>query len=213
MSSRSARIVRGSVAALISTFLAAFSHVVAGGGGPGAVGLTLALTFSVLVCIALTGKTLSRLRLGLAVILSQLMFHALFTVGGTISPPAALSGPHVMSAMHGMDHGLAALLATTGNLSATSPMAPLLSWMFLAHVLAAVSTIVVLRRGEKAFWGLASWALIQIRVAARLSAPGPVLLSGPHRAAVESEPAFLVGLGTFRRSIRRRGPPATLFCV
>lgn len=211
MSSRSARLARGSVAALISTFLAALSHVVAGGGGPGTVGLTVALTFSALVCIALAGKTLSTLRLGLAVVLSQLMFHALFTVGGTISPPMAFTG------MSGMDHGataLAATAATTGNLTGTSPMAPVLSWMFLAHVLAAVATVVVLRRGEKAFWGLTVWALIRIRVATRLSSsPHPVLLSATRGAAVDSAPALFSDLGTFRRSIRRRGPPAPLISI
>lgn len=216
MSSRAARIGRGSVAALVSTFVAALSHVVAGGGGPGVIGLTLALTFSTLACIALAGRRLSTPRLSLAVILSQLMFHTLFTVGGAISTPSGLTG---MSGMAGMNHGALSGPLTTatttlptagGALAATDSAPTFFSWMLLAHVLAAVATIAMLRRGEKTFWSLASWAKLRIRAVAHAGIPTLAPLPAFRQTAVGSEPAHLADLGSIRRSIRRRGPPAFL---
>jgi hypothetical protein len=207
VSSWRARIARGSVAALISTFLAALSHVAADGTGPGVVGFALSAAFALLACITLTGKTLSTLRLSLAVVMSQLMFHALFSVGASIYPPTALSNMQGMSLIQGMADGSTAL-------SAVHPMASHLGLMFLAHVLAATATIVVLRRGEETFWGISSWALMRIRAATRLSlSPRPIIIAATHSAEiVESRPSFVADLATFGNSIRRRGPPATLFC-
>jgi hypothetical protein len=208
VSSRWARIARGCVAALISTFLAALSHVVVDGGGPGVGGLALAAAFAVLVCITLAGKTLSTRRLALAVIMSQLMFHALFSVGASISPPTTLSNMDGMSSIQGMADGPTAL----NDLSA---VAWPLGWMFLAHVLAVVATIAVLRRGEETFWALSSWALIRIRAVTRSGLSShPVLLDGTRSspAIIESRPSFVADLAPFGKSIRRRGPPATLVC-
>lgn len=142
MTGRGVRLLRGLVAAGVATFLAASSHVLAGGPPPDAAIALLSLALSGLVCTALAGRSLSLWRLSAAVVLSQAVFHGLFSLGTSPHSPVAAGSSsghsghsaHIMldpaTAMDGMDH--------------SSPV------MWVGHAIAAVLTIAALRHGEVA---------------------------------------------------------------
>ena len=79
--SRSTRVIRAWVAASIATFVALFWHVAAGGAMPHWLGIAVPWVLSLAVCTVLVGRALSLLRLSVAVVLSQLLFHLLFVLG------------------------------------------------------------------------------------------------------------------------------------
>lgn len=215
MNTRSARVLRGLSAASVAVFVAALSHAAGGGGAPGTVGLVLALAFSALVCTALAGRTLSLVRLSVSVIISQVILHTLFTVGA----PSGDGGAVTMSTM---DHHGAVVVSiagpaasAAGPAAAIDPAASLLavvaaqlcSGMWIAHLVAALVTILALRRGESAFWGLLLLAGLRFRrlVRALFVEPRPVLR--PDRSTVVRVPDRLRDLGVFLGGLRHRGPP------
>lgn len=63
MTTRWARFARGWIAAIVSLFVAACSHSLAGGSLPAAAGIALSLAFSGATGVLLAGKTLSLARL------------------------------------------------------------------------------------------------------------------------------------------------------
>ena len=111
MSSRGARVVRGFAAASVATLVAALFHVAGGGLAPSALALTLSLVFSSLGSIALVGKRVAAWRLTLSVLVSQFLFHALFT----LSPSATFSGMPADGHLHAGMH----LTLVPGSTSAT----------------------------------------------------------------------------------------------
>jgi hypothetical protein len=134
------RLLRGLAAAVAATSLAAFSHVAAGGPSPDGAIVVLSLALSGLVCTALAGRSLSLWRLSTSVVLSQSLFHGLFSLGSSThatapTPMSAGHAGHTAQAM--MDHATA-----TGGMDHSSPV------MWLGHAIAAVLTIAVLRHGE-----------------------------------------------------------------
>ncbi|TIH35563.1 hypothetical protein [Subtercola vilae] len=211
MTSRAARVLRGLISAGVSVFVAALSHVAAGGMAPGTVGLALALAVSSLVCVALAGKRLSLPRLALSVAFSQVALHLLFTVGAgsaALSPSEPMTGE-----MAGMSHGSALVsmlfdqsAAGAASIGAGSAMQPC-SWMWLAHAVAALVTIVALRRGELAFWGLYNSAALRVRRFRQLVFVEPATPDAravPHGTRAPDHP---LDLGVFLGSLRHRGPP------
>lgn len=150
MDTRWARLARGWVTAVVSVVVAAVSHVAGGGALPGSLGAVLALTFAGLASVALAGKTLSRLRLSASVMVSQFAFHALFGLGAG-SAPMSMNDPG-----SGHQHGtmMVGMTAPAGSPQAMNVDTS----MWLAHAVAAVITIVLLRRGERAFWALLALA-------------------------------------------------------
>lgn len=198
MSTRWARFVRGWLAATFATLIAAASHAAAGGIPPTLVSIALALAFSGVACVLLTGRTLSLARTGIAVVGSQLAFHLVFsTMGGVTVAAVASTGPHV--------HGVASLAHTAGATHHTDP------GMWLAHAAAALLTIVVLRRGEAAFWGMRDTALRFLRTILPTTPRMPVVLT---RATVTASPARVFAPRLFdllRGSLQHRGPPARAF--
>ena len=200
MGTRWARFARGLLAALASTAVAGLSHALAGGGAPSTLSIAIALAFSALVCVALTGRRLSAARMSVAVVLSQFAFHGVFSTIG-VAPS------HAPAALEGAAHG-AHSAASIGLLVAPETGHHTSGWMWLAHALAAVATIVVLRRGEAAFWGMRDAAL---RFLATVFTVSPVLSIEPPAAPVVARVAaprhfeFLLG------SLQHRGPPALSF--
>lgn len=103
MSARWARVNRGLGAAVLSTFVAALFHVAGGGAVPSSLAITVSLTFSSLACIALAGHRLRLWSLTISVVLSQLAFHALFSLGqGVQAGSSAIAGTTAMSGSSGM---------------------------------------------------------------------------------------------------------------
>jgi hypothetical protein len=184
MDSRWARLARGFSAAGFATFVAAFSHTVAGGTTPSAYGILASLVLSAVVCTLLAGRTLSFVRLAVSVAVSQTLFHGLFSSVGTPVPVA-----HDMAAM-----AIAPPLHehSTGG-------------MWLAHVAAGFITFVAFRYAEAAFWGLAGTARLFLARLARLAFAAPVPLRRsvalPERTVLPADLAVLLS------SMRHRGPP------
>lgn len=197
MATRWARFVRGWLTAVVAVLVAALSHVAAGGHAPAPVSIALALAFAGMVSVALAGKKLSLVRLSLSVAFSQILFHLLFGLGG---PAGSMT-----VAGH---HGSAAVIVGAAS---ASPISPAMGWMWLAHALAAVVTIVALRRGERTFWALvelARTALVAVLIALGIVLP-PLravrLGAALHRVFVPFDLAVLLS------PMRHRGPPLAGF--
>jgi hypothetical protein len=131
------RVARGAIAAGLSTFVALLSHVVGGGIVPAVEGVAVPLVLSLAVCTVLAGHRLSLPRLAGSVVVSQLLFHALFVLG---SPTGVTATDGTASA-----HAHSVVLDSTAVHGHTDGPA-----MWWAHAFAALITIVALRRGERA---------------------------------------------------------------
>lgn len=129
------RVARGTVAAVVSLFIAAFSHSLAGGSLPGVVGISLCVTFSVIACTALVGRRMPLTRLAASIAVSQAMYHWLFGALGSTAVATAEPLGHIHHAP--IDFSLLTMSAHThGD-------------MLLAHIAAAVATFAVLAFGER----------------------------------------------------------------
>lgn len=203
MTTRWARFARGWIVAGFSTFVAALSHTLGGGAVPGVLAVVVSLAFAAIVSIGLSGRTLSTWRLTVAVLVSQLIFHGLFSFGGA---GGRLAGTDAMAG-HAHDAGSTVLLmpadAAAGSMAADHG-----ALMILAHVVAAVVTVLALRFGERAFWGLFTTARVALHAIVRAlvlvpiahpaaSAPFMPRLPPRHRLALLS-------------TMRHRGPPVCL---
>ena len=117
--------------------------------------VALCLALSAPVCMLLAGLRLPGLGLTLSVAVSQLLFHGLFSVSGSMSAAvdhtshaghlgAASDGPElVLSATGAMVHDHAALEALGVSSSSAAWLMPVL------HAAAGIVTVLVLRHGEK----------------------------------------------------------------
>jgi hypothetical protein len=141
MAPRWTRFVRGWLTAGFSVVVAAFSHVAGGGAEPGTLGVVLALAFSVPLCIALTGRRASLLRLAVSVAASQLAFHLLFSLGAAAGSGASSVGGHHSPLV--VTAGASDVLAAPGG----HHMAMAGGLMWAAHAAAALVTVVGLRWG------------------------------------------------------------------
>lgn len=193
--SRAPRVARGAAAASVATFVALLSHVSSGGDVPGLFGLVVPLALSFVVCTALAGRRLSLPRLGVAVAVSQMLFHTLFVLGSF--RPGAL----------GHDHGSPLLLSGDPSTAVVTADAA----MWAGHLVAALATTALLHRGERTVGALralagrcVAWVRARARIAAVSVAPAPA--RRVHAAivvVVASVPAAVVA------STPRRGPPLT----
>ena len=202
MQTRRARTARGVVAAVAATATAAASHTLAGAEAPAPAILALATAFAAVVCVLLSGRTLSLARLAVAVLLSQLAYHSLFLVtgiGGDVSVVGATAGGH----FHGS--GTVELVAGGAGGAGHSAHTPL---MLVSHLVAALVTVAALRHAERVFWTLGTAVLrVVVRLVARASALlEPLAASVAVLGAVE--PSAPRALDAVLRTLRHRGPPA-----
>lgn len=185
MSSRWARFARGWLAASFSVFVAALAHVAGGGHVPGALAVVLSLAFAGMVAVPLAGRTVSMLRLSIAVAFAQTVFHTLFALGGGIT--VSQLGHHGPITIGGaVEHGHEGMLP--------------------AHLAAAVITAVALRLGEGAFWALVALARDGLRRTLL-----PVAAASPPSTARVVPTGFRMRplpLPAALGSVSRRGPPA-----
>jgi hypothetical protein len=215
-----ARLLRGWAAAVVATLLAAGSHTLAGSAAPGRDAgpapvvwiLTLALAGP--LCTALAGRALSRWRLGSAVGSSQLLFHWLYSQsaalpehpgGSALRDHAGHSAPAGQASQHAPAPGPGA-----GSLPAAEalPAADHASLaMAAAHVLAAVATVLLLRRGE----AMAA-RVVELAAGFVLLSPGARLagwVPAVRRPRLPSRPAapVLRAGAVVSSGLRLRGPP------
>ncbi|MBX3078192.1 MAG: hypothetical protein KF692_03045 [Cryobacterium sp.] len=189
---RWARVARGTAAAAVSLFIAAFSHDLAGGALPGVAGIALCLAFSVLICIALVGRRMAKTRLAASITASQAMYHWFFGTLGTSTIPTGPALGHVHDAP--IEFGsFVAHAHADGD-------------MLLAHLLAAIATFVILAFGERSMAATARYA----RALARSLFQAPPNISVSERPAT-GPAARRTSLPTARRvdhsGLRHRGPP------
>ncbi|MET3567244.1 hypothetical protein ABIC47_002742 [Leifsonia sp. 563] len=199
MSTRSARVARGLIAAGFATFVAALFHVAGGGLPPSAVALTLSLVFSGLGCIVLAGKRSTLWRSASSVALSQFLFHALFS----LSPSA-----HFAGATGHLHPGSHLTMVTDG--AAATPMSGMSisgSWMWLAHAAAALLTLAALRYGERVFVAVSEFTAFSLR---RLLTAVAVVDVPVAQARVETVPVILPDRTVVLGRLRHRGPPALM---
>lgn len=191
------RIARGSAAASIATFTALVSHVAAGGAMPAATGLIVPLLLSAAVCILLAGRRLSAVRLSVAVVISQAIFHVLFVLG---------AGPVIGGHLHGAD--------LTAAMAASSPtmIVPTTAAMWFGHAVAAALTITALHRGESTV--RSALALVREIVAASARRVrlilGAIAIRLPVRTPIPAPRRISPRPAPLLRALRRRGPPVAV---
>ncbi|MCI9887227.1 hypothetical protein JT358_01960 [Micrococcales bacterium 31B] len=209
------RTLRGALAALIATGFALASHGAADGAMPswGAAGVVLAV--SVPLCIILAGRHLALPRLFASVLLSQAGYHVAFALVGTQATGGALPlGHHAdAAALPGSVTASPPLAGATGSALVAGAHAFEPS-MLAAHLGAALATIALLYRGER--------ALLKVVAAARLVARPAwawlraTLLGVYPGTTTLGAPTFIAGVS--RAPARRdwcarapqRGPPVGL---
>ena len=192
MSSRWARFGRGWVVAAFATFVAAFSHSVTGGQVPTAFALFVSLTFSGVSCVLLAGKTLAWWRFVASVAISQGMFHFLFSSFGdpTLSTQATM-------------HHTAGMVMSSAVESAPHHD----GWMWVAHSTAAVITIVTLRYGEAAYWGILGIASLFLATLLAAYRARPVVVAELPASPVADRVFVPRDLSLLLSALRHRGPP------
>lgn len=204
MTARAMRLVRGWTAAAAATSIAVLSHVLSGGTAPETSPLVLSLALSGLICTALAGRALSLWRLGAAVVLSQGLFHWLFSLGSS-SFASATALPAAGHAGHSVRTVAA---ATVSGLPGTGTMvmdhaSPL---MWAGHAVAALATIALLRHGEVTAVRLIT--ALGLRVVALLPVPLPLAVESGAPVIPANWPVRpLRNLGAPLLVMRHRGPP------
>lgn len=216
-STRSARALRGALAAIVSTFVALLSHVAGGGEVPGLLGILVPLVLATAVCVPLAGRRLSVIRVSASVIASQVLFHALFVLGsaGNASASSATGGAgHTGHVGHGgQGSSVAPLLIATppGGTPAGAPAhAHEHATMWAAHALAAVVTILAVYQGERVVRRLRTLAIALVRVLLPVVSVIPVPSSAAARAVVETV-SLPRSLSVYPDTRSHRGPPALSF--
>jgi hypothetical protein len=207
MGTRWARFARGWAVAGFSMFVAALSHTLGGGAAPGTMGVVFSLAFAGIICIGLTGRTLSVWRVGASVIISQLIFHGLFSLGATAGALAVATDASGGVALAAHQHTAIEIVhSAAGSAVAHGPQHTGVG-MWMAHGVAALVTIAALRHGEAALWGLlANARLVSRRVVTLAAAITP---AAPTRQAPTSGLVFVAReLALVLSVMRHRGPPA-----
>lgn len=179
------RLGRSVVLALACLLLSLTAHVVAGGAPPSAADLALLVVPLVCGCVWLTSRRVGPVRLGAALLATQLGLHEAFMA---LADPSC-AAPHAgHDPMAGVDP-----CATAAAMGAPSTA------MVVAHVVTAVVMGAALLYGERLLWALLSWlsvARLQTRSLALLAVRPPSA-----DLAVACVSARVLG------GVGRRGPP------
>lgn len=188
--SGSARWARGSTVGLTATGLAMTGHAVGGGSAPPAMPLAILITGAVLGSVGLSGR---RWTLGLllgVLLTAQGAFHVAFGPAATAPTTGSTPSWHSGSAGH-------------------VAVAHQLGWgMVGAHLVAALLTALLLRRGETWCWRLAALIASPMRTAQLLAAPVAVP-PVPSAVGVDHGP-MVRPASRLVHSQARRGPPPAL---
>lgn len=202
--SRQARAAKALFVAVFSTLIALVSHVLAGGSVPGLPGILVPLAFSVFVCLPLSGRILSLPRLVLSVLASQMLFHWLFVLGAT--GPGMLVIDDAPPGHAGHQTQTITMLRTGAEMG--SDMGHSDGWMWVGHGIAAVVTILLIRRGEAALVRLWQLAVMLVRTLfPRLPHPDAARVALPRLVPGFPDEGPLVARLLLAASISRRGPP------
>jgi len=195
MTPRASRLLRGSLLGIVSTLLAAVSHLVGGGPAPSGLALGLGGVFAAAVGTIAVGRGAAGRPVGLprtiaAVAVGQLAFHLVFSLLGA-GASVTTNGAH--------HHEPVAIAADPSAAVAQGGAA-----MWLAHLVAGAATVLYVRRVERHVWAvLARLGGFLLRVLG-IRMPQPAARTS--RPAVSRVAAWASAL--LRDAIARRGPPA-----
>lgn len=196
MNSLSARVVRGFAAAGASTLITAVMHAAGGGLFPHPLLLLTGIMLTGGFCIALTGRRVSLARMIPSVLATQGFFHLLFSMtGGSVQISGTTGHLH---------HNAVQMISASAHPAGS---AGLVGGMTGAHLIAAVVTILALRFGESAFWGLFDTARLMLAVLLRFRLPAVSWVGQRTLVRVDGDgfiPAPVLGQ---IRSTPHRGPP------
>lgn len=197
--SRAVRTARGAFGALSATLFAAASHACAGGAVTPIAVITTVL-FALPLCVLLAGRTGSLWRLSIAVVAAQFVYHWSFSGLGLAATTGAPESPVSPHAAH-----LGLLSPALFMPETAAAVSPGLS-MWAAHLVAAMLTIALMHRGERAALHLArvlrSAAPVRVPLAVRLPAR-PAILEFFATLPARTQRDFL-------SAISYRGPPLSL---
>lgn len=199
-----ARAVRGAIAGSLSASLAAASHFAVDRAAPDPAVVVASVTVAVGVCVLLAGHRMGPVRLGSAVIISQGVYHLLFSLSGENTAGAGAHFPQGVDPAPGHTHSA---LAT---ISPSLPAAENVHWaMLLLHLLAAVVTYLLLRHGERAWWALVDVLGTPIRRLLAVAFPW-VAARRPLGRPARSVPQDLRDLSCALEIVTPRGPPGAV---
>jgi hypothetical protein len=195
------RWLRGSVVGLSATCLASGGHTAAGGAAPSPGPLAVTALVAVTVAIALSGRRWTIVPLLTMLLGGQVLFHVAFAAPAS----SAVFGGSMGHAGMGSASGAAAPVAgaMTGMAMSSHP-----GWLMVGgHLLAAVLSALVLRRGEE--W---SWRLLDLVTGPMRGATLELLpLPGPQRRPVQPTRTRPVRRSRLLSDVAsRRGPPPAL---
>lgn len=199
---RRGRVARGTLAAIAATLLAAASHALGGAAvTPLSVAATVLLSWP--ICVALAGRVASLWRLSAAVAVSQFLYHWSFAGLGIPSGAATAArsgGPH---ASHAVEP-----IAFAPSLTAAADAGAL---MWGAHAIAALATIALVVRGERALRTLGRLLRRVLFPAVPRPQPRPQSRTTRRRGASGDAPAGLRERLCSLSAISHRGPPFVRF--
>jgi hypothetical protein len=166
------------------------------------------VAFSAVVCVLLAGRRQSLPRLAISITISQFAFHLLFGVGG--GPGGAAGAGSAVLVETGGHHGHLLLRELPDAVAGPVHAGHDSSAMWVMHAIAAVLTIVLVRRGERAvvavltIAGAGILSLVRLAVAVFLEPlPEPSTLRPRGLPIVDR----LRDLGVLLGGLRHRGPP------
>lgn len=215
MTARCLRLLRGWTAASVATGAAVLGHTVAGGPWPPVLLVALCIALSAPVCMLLAGLRLPAIGLMLSVAVSQLLFHGLFSVSGTMSAVV----DHTSHAGHAVaSAGPELVLQSTGahvhSHSALEVLLPasLGPWLMPSlHVAAGILTVLVLRHGESLALRIAASLLIRAR--GLICAATDVIAVPPRWRCCPTGQLVLPRARAVLSWLRYRGPPGFAVAV
>lgn len=190
--SRAHRVARGAAGAAIATLLAAISHGLAGGEITALSVIATGLV-ALPLCTLLAGRVGSLWRLSLGVIAAQFLYHWSFAGIGI-----ARAGSTAAERMPAHAGHLATLQAFTPTASAFSAD----TFMWAMHAVAALATVLLVHRGERAFLALVGM------LRQTFALPTPALVEIAHRAFVVAGRSRAIRIGErLFSAVSHRGPP------
>lgn len=199
MNTRLTRVARGWVVGVFATALAALSHAVAGGGTPSGLALVTGVVFGgMLGTFALSARP-SLPRLAIAVGVSQLTFHAVFSTLGTAAAVTS-SHPHDMASVPITPMSV---MTVTPHLHVDTPL------MLLSHAAAGLLTLTLLRGAERAAWRLLTEFARLVVSSFRSASASPIPVPLTRVPLAPASPARLVSR-VLVSAVSRRGPPLSV---
>lgn len=217
------RLVRGGTAASIATAVALGGHLAGGGEMPSWLGVLVPWWLAVAVCTLLAGARFSLPRMGAAVLISQALFHGLFSAGTPGDPGCTLVAPPGSHLGHGAAHGTGAVAGTGHGVHGSGDGVVSVAdhalhgshtdlRMLVLHVVAALVTALLLQHGETVLMRCARLALAVLTVLAHPPLLLLITLLVPERPArpLSAAPHLLHAQRAVLTPQLRRGPPVVL---